>query len=76
MAMGIGTGITLIVLGLVLLMHVIQVDIPWVDEYTLGLLLALAGVTCVLLSATLLNPRRRRVTRVVEERRIDDPNVM
>ena len=42
--MGIGTGIVLIALGLVLLLGVIQVDIPWVEDYTLGLILTVLGV--------------------------------
>jgi hypothetical protein len=48
--MTIGTGITLIVLGLILLLGVIQVDIPFVGEYGLGLLLVLAGIAGILLT--------------------------
>lgn len=65
--MSIGAGITLIVLGLILLLRVVQVDIPYVDEYALGVLLTLAGIACVVLSMTLY--KRGRTTRVIEERR-------
>ena len=65
--MSIGAGITLIVLGLILLLGVVQVDIPYLDEYTLGVLLALAGIACIVLSLTVF--KRSRTTRVIEERR-------
>ena len=65
--MSIGAGITLIVLGLIFLLRVVQVDIPYVDEYTLGVLLTLAGIACIVLSLTVF--RRGRTTRVIEERR-------
>ena len=64
--MSIGAGIALIVLGLILLLHVVQVDIPYIDEYTLGILLALAGIACIVVSLTVF--RRRGTTRVIEER--------
>lgn len=65
--MSIGAGITLIVLGLIFLLRVVQVDVPYIDEYTLGVLLTLAGIACIALSLTVF--RRARTTRVVEERR-------
>ena len=79
--MTIGAGITLIVLGLILLLGVVQVDIPYIDEYALGILLTLAGIAGIILS---LMWSRRSVTtypggtgtRVVErrvERDIDRP---
>ena len=68
--MNIGAGIALIVFGLILMLRVITVDIPYVDEYTLGLLLTLAGLACIVLSLTLL--KRGRTTRVIEERRMEE----
>ena len=82
--MTIGAGITLIVLGLILLLGVIQVDIPYVDEYALGVLLALAGIAGIALSLTVWRSRsvttypESRGTRVVErrvERDVDPPIV-
>ncbi len=70
--MTIGAGITLIVLGLILLLGVIEVDIPYVDEYALGILLTLAGIAGIVLSLTLWRSRSvttypgRGGTRVVE----------
>jgi len=55
--MTIGAGITLIVLGLILLLGVIQVDIPFVDDYALGVLLTLAGIAGIVLSLTVWRGR-------------------
>ena len=79
--MTIGAGITLIVLGLILLLGVIEVDIPYVDEYALGVLLTLAGIAGIVLSLTLWRGRSVTTgpgTRVVErriERDVDPPIV-
>jgi hypothetical protein len=62
--MGIGTGIVLAVLGLILLTGTIQVDLPGIEDYTLGWILVIAGVIAVLLSMTVW--RRGGTTRVVE----------
>lgn len=40
--MNIGAGITLTVVGLILLLGVVEIDIPWVNEYALGVLLTLS----------------------------------
>jgi hypothetical protein len=61
--MGIGTGIVLAVLGLILLTGTIQVDLPWIEDYTLGWILVLAGIVSIVLSMTIW---RRRGTTVVE----------
>jgi hypothetical protein len=79
--MTIGAGITLIVLGLILLLGVIQVDIPYIDEYGLGVLLTLAGIACIVLLLTWGRSRtvygtRGGTTHVVErrvERDINEP---
>jgi hypothetical protein len=70
--MTIGAGITLIVLGLILLLGVIEVDIPYVDDYALGVLLTLAGIAGIVLSLTVWRGRTWAYgsggTRVVERR--------
>jgi hypothetical protein len=72
--MGIGGGIALIVIGLIFLLNVIQVDIPYVDENTLGLIFVLGGIVAVLLSLTIW--RRPRGGTTVVERRVDDGPVV
>jgi hypothetical protein len=72
--MGIGTGIVLGVLGLILLTGVIQVDVPFVEEYTLGWILVLAGVVSIVLSMTIWRRTDATTTRVVE-RDVDGPAV-
>ena len=62
--MGIGTGILLAVLGLILLTGTIQADLPWIEDYTLGGILLIAGVIALVLSMAVW--RRGRTTRVVE----------
>lgn len=76
--MNIGAGITLTVVGLILLLGVVEVDIPWVNEYALGVLLTLAGVVAVVLTLTVYR-RGIRGTRVVErrvERDVEDPEYL
>ena len=83
--MTIGAGITLIVLGLILLLGVVQVDIPFIDDYALGILLTLAGIAGIVLWMTVWRPRSattypdsRGTTRVVErhiERDVDRPDI-
>jgi uncharacterized membrane protein len=68
--MGIGTGIVLIVLGLILVLGVINVDISFIDDNALGWILLLAGVVAIVLTLVMNQQRTRR--HVVEERRFDD----
>lgn len=56
--MGIGGGITLIVLGLIFLTGVIQFDIPGVGEQALGLILVLGGIAAIVLTQTFWRDRR------------------
>jgi hypothetical protein len=65
--MGIGTGIVLIALGLVLLLGVVQVDIPWVEDYTLGLILTVLGVLSLVL-VMILSSKRRHTTVIERDR--------
>jgi len=71
--MSFGTGIVLIVLGLILLTGVVQVDIPGINEQALGLILLLGGISAITIMRTWLNgrgtyvaPDRPISTRVVE----------
>ena len=68
--MGIGIGIVLIVIGAILLWAV-QVDIPFVTDDTLGIILMVAGILAVVL-ALVMNAQRSR-TKHVQENRYDGP---
>jgi uncharacterized membrane protein HdeD (DUF308 family) len=58
-AMYIGLGIVLLVLGLILTLDVITVDISYVNDDALGWILVIAGVLAIVLSLVLA-PRSRR----------------
>jgi hypothetical protein len=68
--MGIGLGILLIVVGAIFL-FALNLDIPFVSDDTLGLILLLAGVLTLVL-ALVLNYQRGR-TKHVSESRYDGP---
>ena len=67
--MGLGLGIFLLVLGLIFVSGVIEYDINFVEDTTLGWILLLAGVLTIVL-ALIMNQQRSR-TKHVEERRVD-----
>ena len=67
--MGIGVGITLLVVGLILVLDVVP-DIPRIDDGTLGWIFVVVGALAVVL-ALVMNQQRSR-TKHVEERRFDD----
>lgn len=67
--MGIGTGVVLLVLGAILY-FAIDVDLPGVEDNTLGIILMVAGALALLLGL-IMNAQRSRSTHVVEERRTD-----
>lgn len=69
--MGIGVGIVLGVLGLILLTGTIQVDLPFIEDYTLGWILVLAAIVSILLALTL----GRRGGATVVERDVSGPPV-
>ena len=60
--MGIGGGITLIVLGLIFLTGVIQFDIPGLNEQALGVILVLGGIAAIVLAQTIWRDRGVRGT--------------
>ena len=68
--MGIGLGILLIVVGAIFL-FALNLDIPFVSDDTLGIILLLAGVLTLVL-ALVLNYQRGR-TKHVQESRYDGP---
>lgn len=55
--MGIGAGITLIVLGLIFLTGVVQFDIPALNEQALGVILVLGGIAAIVLAQTVWRDR-------------------
>ena len=68
--MGIGVGIVLIVIGAILL-FALDVDLPFVSDDTLGIILLVVGVLAVVL-ALVMNAQRSR-TRHVQETRYTGP---
>jgi len=68
MTMSIGLGIGLLLFGLILLLRVVNVDLPWVDDYRLGILLTILGVVALILTMT-LGTSWRRSTHVIERDR-------
>lgn len=68
--MGIGVGIVLIVLGAILL-FALDVNLPFVSDDTLGVILIVAGVLALVLSLVMSAQRGR--TRHVQETRYSGP---
>jgi uncharacterized membrane protein HdeD (DUF308 family) len=68
--MGIGTGIVLIVIGAILL-FALNVNLPFVSDDTLGIILIVAGIVTVIL-ALVLNAQRGR-TRHIQDNRYSGP---
>ncbi len=64
--MAIGTGIVLLLLGLILVADVIQVDLGFVDDTALGWILLIGGVVAIVLSLVINQQRTKRTYR--EER--------
>ena len=60
--MYIGLGILLLVAGLILALDVITVDLNFVDDGALGLILIAAGVLAIAISLLYAPPWRRRET--------------
>jgi drug/metabolite transporter (DMT)-like permease len=68
--MGIGLGIVLVLAGLVLVTGVVNYDINFIEDQTLGWILLIVGALALVL-ALVMNQQRSRSTHV-EERRIQD----
>ena len=67
--MGLGLGILLLVVGLILVTGVIEYDISFIEDTTLGWILLLAGVLAIVL-ALVMNQQRSRTTHVEERREV------
>ena len=68
--MGIGLGVALIVIGAILL-FALDVNLPFVSDDTLGVILIVAGILAIIL-ALVMNAQRSR-TRHVQETRYTGP---
>jgi uncharacterized membrane protein HdeD (DUF308 family) len=68
--MGIGLGIVLIVIGAILL-FALNINIPYVSDNTLGMILIVAGALTLIL-ALVMNAQRSR-TKHVQENRYEGP---
>ena len=66
--MGIGVGILLIVIGAIFL-FALNIDMPFVSDDTLGIILIVAGALALILALVLQAQRNR--TRHVQEHRYD-----
>ena len=66
--MGLGVGIFLVVLGLIFVLDVINVDLPGIEDNTLGLILLVAGIAGIVLGMIASRNARRTV---VQERRVE-----
>lgn len=71
--MGLGLGIFLLVIGLILVTGVIEYDINFIEDTTLGWILLLAGLLSIVLG--MIMNKQRSETKHVEERRVDDGRV-
>ena len=69
--MGIGIGIVLIVIGAILL-FALDVDLPFVSDDTLGIILLVVGVLAVVL-ALVMNAQRSRTRHVQATRYMGPP---
>ena len=69
--MGIGLGVVLLVLGLILVLGVVQFDIQFIDDVSLGWIFLIAGVLAIVLA--LVMNKQRTESRHVEERRYEGP---
>lgn len=67
--MGIGLGIILILAGLIFVTGVVEYDINFIEDMTLGWILLIVGVLALVL-ALAMNAQRSRTSHV-EERRIE-----
>jgi len=69
--MAIGLGIVLVAAGAILI-WALNVDISFIDDDTLGVILLVAGVLAIILGLVINMQRSRHRTTHVEERRYDD----
>lgn len=72
--MGIGLGVVLLLAGLVLVLDVVQYDIPRVNDEQLGWLLIVIGGLSLVLTLVLWSMRTRRETVAVPGERDRSPS--
>jgi uncharacterized membrane protein HdeD (DUF308 family) len=70
LSMGIGLGIVLIVIGAILV-FALNVNLPFVADNTLGIILIVAGVIALIVALVMQQQRGR--TKHVQENRYDGP---
>ena len=68
--MGIGLGIVLLLAGLILVTGVVEYDINFIEDVTLGWILLIVGALALVLSLV-IHGQRRPSSAVVEEHHID-----
>lgn len=68
--MGIGLGIVLVLAGLILVTGVVNYDVNFIEDTTLGWILLIVGALALVLSLV-INQQRTRSSTHVEERHID-----
>jgi hypothetical protein len=68
--MGVGVGVVLLVVGAIIY-FALQVEIPFMETDTLGIILMVVGALAIVLALVMNNQRAN--TRHVEERRYDGP---
>ena len=68
--MGIGLGIVLVLAGLILVTGVVEYDINFIEDQSLGWILLIVGAIALVLSLV-INQQRGRSTTTVEEHRIE-----
>ena len=74
--MSIGSGIAMIVFGLIFLLGVIEFDLAGINEQALGVILVLGGIAIVVFQRGLWGTNLRQGgTRVVERRVVEEPPV-
>ncbi|MGH3506859.1 MAG: DUF6458 family protein [Nocardioidaceae bacterium] len=69
--MAIGLGVVLIVVGAII-MWALNLDLSFVEDSTLGLILMIAGILTIVLSLIVNAQQTRRRTTHVEERRFEN----
>ena len=75
--MSIGSGIAMIVFGLIFLLGVTEFDLAGINEQALGVILVLGGIAIIVFDRGLFgaNVRPRGTTQVVEHRVVEEPPV-
>jgi len=68
--MGIGLGVVLLLVGLILVLDVINYDIPHVDDHQLGWILVVVGALAIVLSLIVWSIQSKRRVEIDREDRV------